>query len=233
MSNEIETVETIGRLALAQDGATLKSVAAALLAEAPLGEPKKLKVPAKVTMTDELVSALTVLPAVFAKEQVTAIRQLPPEELTDLAEEQETITAILKPLDTRLAAIKDAIRHHLDLTAVADGRVTPETEVDANGHYVVARKGMPDTLPMPGTNQAWSNEYKSGTTEIDGSKLLAMYEDGVISRATYLAFTKEVRVFDETKAFASISKDPSLLGIFKKIIKRGRSGSSLYVRKQS
>ena len=232
MSNEIATVETIGRLAMSQDGATLKSVAVALLAEAPLDEPKKLKVPAKVTMTDELVSALTVLPAVFAKEQVAEIRQLTPEELASLAEEQETITAILKPLDTRLSAIKDSIRHHLDLRAVADGRAA-KAEVDNNGHYVVAVKGMPDTLPMPGTNQVWSNEYKSGTTEIDAGKLLTMYEAGEITREEYLAFTKEVRIFDEAKAFASMAKNPSLLRIFKQIIKRGRSGSSLYVRKQS
>lgn len=234
MGSEVQNVEGIGTLALKQDGATLSSVAKALLTDdASLSEPKPLKPPTKVSMTDALVGALTVLPAVFAKKQVTEIRMLTPEELADLAEEQETIEAITKPLKTRLDAIKDSIRHHLDLRGVAGGRVTSETEVDANGHYVFAKPQQPDILAMPGTSKVWSNQYSSGSVQIDGDKLLTMYETGEITREQYLAFTKEVRVFDEAKAMASMAKDPSLLVIFRKIIKKGRAGSALYVRNQS
>lgn len=233
MGSEVQTVENLGTLALKVNGATLASVAKAMLIDAPFNAPKPLKPPTKVVMTDELVGALTVLPAVFAKKQVEEIRQLTPEELADLAEEQETIEAITKPLKTRLDAIKDSIRHHLDLRGVAGGRVTKETEVDANGHFVFAKPQQPDILAMPGTSKVWSNQYSSGSVQIDGDKLLKMYEDGEISRATYLAFTKEVRVFDETKAMAAMAKDPSLLNVFRKIIKKGRPSSSLYVRNQS
>lgn len=231
MGSEVQTVEGIGTLALKEPGATLNSVVKAMLTDEPVSAPVwNAKAPAQVVMTDDLVRALTVLPAVFAKQQVGEVRQLTPEELAAVAEEQETIDGILRPLNTRLAAIKDAIRNHLDLRAVAQGRVTEETEVDSNGHYVVARLKQPDILPMPGTDTVWSNEYRSGSPQIQGEKLLDMYEAGKITREQYLSFTREVRVFDEAKAFAAIAKDPSLLGVLKQIVKRGRPGNSLYVR---
>ncbi len=230
MGNEIMTAEGIGALALKADGATLGSVAEAMLADGPLDTPKKPKAPALVVMTDALIGALTVLPAVFAKKQVAEIRQLSPEELEALAEEYETIDAILKPLKTRQDAIKENVRHHLDQRGVVSGRVNDDTVVDASGHYVFARPQQPDILPMPGTDKQWSNQYSSGSVSIQGEKLLTMYEAGEITRAEYLAFTREVRVFDEAKAFAAIAKNPSMLGILKKIIKKGRPGNSLYVR---
>lgn len=230
MGNAVQTVEGIGTLALKENGATLASVAKAMLTDEPFDAPKKAKPAVVVAMTDALVGALTVLPAVFAKKQVAEIRQLSPEELEILAEEYETLDAILKPLKTRQDAIKETVRHHFDQRGVASGRVDDDTEVDSNGHYVFARPQQPDVLPMPGTDKVWSNQYSSGSVSIQGEKLLAMYEAEEITRAQYLALTREVRVFDEEKAFASIAKDPSLLGIFKKIIKKGRPSNALYVR---
>lgn len=233
MGNEIANIDQIGKIALKADGATLESIARAILSDAPFDEPKPLKAPASVSMTDGLVAALTVLPAVFAKRQVTEIRQLTSEELEALGEEQLTIDAIMRPLKARFEVIKENVRHHLDQRGAAGDRVTSETEVDANGHYVFARPQQPDILAIPGTGKVWSNQYSSGSVQIDGGKLLDMYESGAITREQYLAFTKEVRVFDETKAFASMAKDPSLIGVFKNIIKKGRAGSALYVRNQS
>lgn len=229
---EIEPVIGQGRMALRQENATLKSVAAAMLADAPYDPAEDLKPAESVTLSTKLLMALKDLPVFFGRHQVTQIRQLTEIELRDLGAEQQVIDQIMKPLEARREAIKETVRHHMDLTAVADGKVGPHTERDANGHYVVARKDDPERVPVPGSNKAWSREYRSGRVEIDGRKLLDLYDDGEITREQYLAMTREVRVFDEEKALRSMSKDPSLLNVFRKIIKRGRPGTSLYMRNQ-
>lgn len=229
--SSVEKVVEVGKVALRQEGADLKSVAAALLEDAPYDAPATVTAPAVIEMTDDLVSALAVLPAVFGTTQVDSVRTLSLTELEAMGREQDAIDRVIKPLETRREAIKDAVRSHMDLVAVAMGKVTDETERDAHGHLVVARKGEPEQVTIPGTTKAWSREFRAGKVEIDGGKLLDLYESREITREQYLAMTREVRVFDENKAFAAMAKDPALLKVFRKIIKRGRPSTALFVRK--
>lgn len=229
--NEIERVVEVGKVALRQEGADLKSVAAALLTDTAYAPATQVKPPKDVDMTAGLAGALNDLPKVFGLTRVDEVRTLTEAEKALLGQEQDTIDKILKPLETRLGAIKDAVRNHMDLEAVKEGKVTPDTVVDAHGHYVVAAKDEPEQVRIPGTNKAWSREFRAGKVDIDGSALLDLYEAGEITREQYLAFTREVRVFDEQKAFAAMAKDPSLLNIFRKIIKKGRPSTALFVRK--
>lgn len=228
--SDIESIIAQGRLALRKDGADLKSVAAAMLEDEPYDEARTAEPAKRVEMSDALVHALGVLPAVFGSRQVTEIRQLTEEELRLLGEEQITISEIVKPLETRLEAIKETVRHHMDLTAVADGKVSADTERDSHGHVVVARKSKPEQVAIPGQNKVWSREYRAGRVDIDGARLLDLYETGEITREQYLSFTKAIRVFDEDKAFNAMAKDPSLIGVFRRIIKKGRPGTSLFLR---
>lgn len=229
---EVEPVFENGLRALAQNGATLKSVAAAMTADAPYDEPQELKAAPAVEMTDELVNAIGLLPAYFGQRQVTEIRQLTDDEVYDLGEEQRIIDAILGPLAARRDAIKETIRHHMDLTAIAEGKAGPETERDAHGHLVVARKGAPEEVVIPGTGRKYVRTYRSGSVEIDVAKLKQMALDGDIDHKDYLAMTKQVRVFDEAKALEAMSKKPHLLRAFQKVIKRGRPGTALSMKKK-
>lgn len=228
---EIEKTVEIGKLALRKNGATVLTVAQALIDQVAYDAAKELKAPASVEMTEDLRQALTLLPKVFGQVQVTEIRQLTDDERSALGEEQDVIEAIQDALETREKAIKESVRHHMDLVAIAEGKVTKDTETDAHGHYVVASKGNPERVSIPGTDREWSREYRAGRVEIDGDRLLDLYEAGEISRKQYLAMTKAVRVFDETKAMAAMEKDPGLINVFRKLIKRGRPSLSLYVRK--
>lgn len=230
---EIEKVVEIGRVALREDGATALTVAQALIDQVDYTKAKDLKAAASVEMTEDLQQALTLLPKVFGGTQVTEIRQLTGSERAALYEEQQVIGVVLSAMKTRDEAIKETVRHHMDQVALATGQVTKDTETDAHGHYVVASKQNPERVSIPGTDKEWSREYRAGKTEIDGDRLLDLYEAGEIDRKTYLAMTREVRVFDEAKAMAAMEKDPSLLHVFRKLIKRGRPSLSLYVRKAS
>ena len=230
--SDIEGVVKVGTLALRADGANVKSVAAALLEDAEYVPAEEAKAPATVEMTPELTAALRVIPHVFGGIQVDTIRTLSIAELERLGGEQDAIDQILKPLETRREAIKDAIKNHMDRRAEMLGLVTDETPRDAHGHVVIARKGEPEQIQIPGTGKVWSREFRAGKVEIDPDELLAMYERGEIDRKTYLSFTREVRVFDEAKAFAAMAKDPGLLKVFRKMIRRGRPSTALFVRKQ-
>lgn len=229
--SEVEKVVEVGKLALRKDGATVMTIATALIEQVDYAKAQAPKAPAAVEMTDDLTANLAELPKVFGKTQVTEIRQLTEAEREALGREQDVIEGIQDTLKVRLGAIKESVRHHMDLVAVVEGKVTKDTETDQHGHYVVAAKGQPERVAIPGSDKEWSREYRAGKTEIDGDRLRDMYEAGEIDRKTYLAFTREVRVFDENKAFAAMAKDPSLLAVFKKIIRRGRPTLSLYVRK--
>lgn len=229
---ELEKIIESGRIALRKDGATAESVATALVEAVEYEAAKKVAAPKAIELTPDLLKALSALPGVFGRQQVTEIRQLTEAELKALGEEQLVIEEITKPLTTRREAIKEIVRNHMDEQARAQGKVTEDTLVDAKGHLVVAAPKQPEQVEIPGTDTVWSREFRKGSVDIEPSRLLDMYEAGEIDRKTYLAFTREVRVFDEHKAMAAMAKDPSLLRVFRRLIKRGRPSTALGLRKK-
>lgn len=232
MGSVVESV-LAGNLVL-RNGGSLKDLAAAILAEAdyePLEQgPQAAPV---VEMTPELKNDLAALPHVFGRVQPDEVRTLSLGEQEALYAEQMVVKGIVKVLALREEAIKQTIRGHMARQAEVMQQVTEDTPLDKNGFPIVARKGAPQRANIPGTTQAWSLEYREGTPEVQGERLLELYEAGEITRAEYLAFTKEVRVFDERKAMAAMEKDPTLLNVLRKIVKKGRPSTSLFVRKQS
>lgn len=227
--SELEAVLGAGRRALEEKGVSFSTVLKALSSRV---EPDKAKVPqapAAIPMTDELVHALTVLPAVFGKVNPTSVCQLSDEENRALLEENRTLDTILKALTTRLEDTKAIARNHIHMTAVANGDAAAGGEVDQRGHVLVAGPGEPYKVAIPGTDQAWSLQYVAPRTEISDTLLEQLRET---DNEAYLALTKTVRVFDEEKAIRSIRKNPGLLRTVHSLIKKGRPSTSLFVRKQ-
>lgn len=224
-----EAIERASQVLLG-DGTKLEDVLKALVQE-PNEEIASPSAPKAITLSDEAHRALQVLPAVFGRVQVESIRTLTLAEQEKLGEEALVLDALTSDFRARRDAISEAIRNHLDQAAVASGQAY-EAPKDRNGHYVLGAPKNPATLPIPGTNRKWSSEYRSGRVTVSGDELLRLYEAGEIDRATYLSFTKEVRVLDEEKVYKAVRKQPSLLGVLAKITKRGLPGSSLNIRKQ-
>jgi hypothetical protein len=140
-----------------------------------VGQPKP---PKKIELSDEAHHALQILPAVFGRVQPEVVRPLTDVEQKEIGEEALTLEAILNDLKARQEAIKETIRHHLDRTAITSGRVTPDTPIDKNGHYVLGELKNPARLPIPGTNREWSSEYRSGKVTLSFDELLRLYEVG-------------------------------------------------------
>jgi hypothetical protein len=230
---EIERIER-GRIALKADGANLRAVAKAMVEDVELEAlTEGPKAPAKIELTPEFTQALRSIPVLFGQVQPEELRRLTEAEQVALYAEQKALKLIISDLSVREAAIKTVIRGHMALDARDQGLADEGTVLDASGFPIVARKAEPQRFNVPGTTEAWSLEYREGTPSIEGSRLLEMYDAGEIDRKTYLSMTREVRVFDENKAFEAMAKDPTLLSVFRRIVKKGRPSTGLFVRKQS
>jgi hypothetical protein len=222
-----------GQIAL-REGASLAAVAAAMLVEMPEVEalaPAAPTVPAPVELTPEVKQALEQMAEVFAAVQPTERRRLSDTEVAALYIERDVVKKVGEVLAGREENIKEYVRNHLDVVAEETGRTDANTPRDSKGHYVVAEKGKPERLPIAGTNQAFSREFRSGKASVDGSRLLDMYEAGEISREDYLSFTREMRVFDEDKALKAINDDPKRLEILARLAVPASPTTSLFVRK--
>lgn len=242
-STEISPLYAQGRLALRDGTKTLREVASDLLDPLPPEEPSTdvipfPAVPRPLVLEEKHRKALALLPKVFGKVVVDKRRRLTSDEIATLHEERETVKTVMGVLEGRADAIAENIRHHVDVQAEKDGLADPETTLrDAQGHYILARPQNPTRVNIPGTNEAFSLEYRSGSTgtaSVDNNLLLDLYESGKISREEYLAVTAERRVFDEEKATKAVIKNPALLDVIKQATVRsrpGKPGTSLFVRK--
>ena len=195
---------------------------------------KSPEAPKKVTLTDKAKAALVKLPRVFGGTEVTERRELTGNEVTSLFDEYQTISAIGTLMEDRKESIKQAVRNHIDLTAQQQG--VGDT-VDSHGFRIVASKGAPVRLPVEGSNEEFSLEYRggrAGTMSVSSEKLLDMYEQGEISREDYLALTREKRVFDEDKATKAVLDNPALIEILHSasvVTGATAPSQSLFVRK--
>lgn len=220
---------------------SLKDLATEITSEPPVHDPLGLggvmpfpKIPEPVVLTDADIEALRALPEVFGKVNITERRVLTPEENAAIFREQQVVKAVLAVMSDREDSLKEYVRTSFDVQAEADGIADPATSPrDAAGHYVLGKKGAPERLPIPGTNKAWSREARGGSVSLSGARLEELYANGAISKEEYYAFTREVRVFDEKKARASIAKNPRLLGLLSRITQRGGMSSALFVRKNA
>jgi hypothetical protein len=251
VSKDLTTIIERGQFALRMNpDQTLAELAAAITEEVPTfwTMPGQVipfpDVPAPVIMTKEIQEALEALPEVFGKVNIEKRRTLTPEEITQVFDEHEALGALQNVLQDRRDNLKEYVRTHLDVDAEEENRAIPADVFDAegnkiaeasprdpHGHYVLGEKGSPERLNVPGTNKAFSREASSYKASISGDRLLELYEAGEISREDYLAFTREVRIFDENKARQAIHKDPRLLGLLARITQRGGMKSALFVRK--
>jgi hypothetical protein len=229
---------------------SLEELAAAITEEVPSfwSMPGQVvpfpEVPTPVVMTPEIQEALNALPAVFGKVNLDKRRTMTEEEILDVYKEHEALKALETALKDRRDNLKTYVRHHLDVDAEETNRAVPADVFDKKGnkiveasprdkagHYVLGEKGKPERLHIPGTNMDFSREAASYKAALSGERLTELFEAGEITREEYLAFTREVRVFDEDKARKAIAKDKRFLGLLARITERGGMRSALYVRK--
>ncbi len=242
-----------GRIAL-RDGATLLDVAKNFLEPEPDHTPGSEMIPFPAVprtpiLTAEDKAALARLPEVFGKVLVEERRSLKADEIAALHEERKVVKQVVTVLAGREGVINENIRHHVDVDHEERGVAVPKDKVhagrviveatprDASGHYIFASQGDPTRVHIPDTNEDFSLEYRKGSdggVQIDANHLLDLLESEEITRAQYLALTREVRVFDEAKARQAILKDETLLEVIAKVTRRvapTKPGTSLFVRK--
>lgn len=254
-STEVVPAIQAGLVALKEDpGASVRAVATAMAEpyEPDVARTEEIPfppLPKPLQITKEVRKALKRLPEVFGKVQPETRRTLTDQENHDAYEEREALKAIEKLLKERVEALNEIIRTHMDVDAeergvavpkaVVDDEtgevIVPATDRDAKGHYILCAKQDPERSEIPGENLEWSREFGAGETSFsaDAVALAQMEAEGEISRETYLAMTRNVRVFDEDRATAALH-DPkhrdSVLDVIRKFTSVGKPHTKLWVR---
>lgn len=252
-TTEVEPILAQGRIAL-KSATSLADVQKAMVepyrADTARTEMMPFpEVPAPVVLTDEVREALARLKDVFAVVQPESRRTLTEEERAAVHDERQVLKTIMGLLEGRDEALKTLIRHHMDTDAEERGVAVPQAVVDpatgqviveatdrsADGHYILCAPQKPERCPIPGTNQEWSREYRQGAISTDPLVIEDMLAAGEITRAEYLAMTREVRVFDPNKAMDMAVHKPEyaegILRAIKAMTKVGKPSVSLFVRK--
>lgn len=254
VKSEIESAVKRGAIALKEKG-SLKAVQEAMVepyhADTARTEMVPFPpVPAPVVLTEEAKKALADLPNVFAVVQPETRRTLTEDEMKAVYAERQALKEIVTLLTGRDESLKTIIRHHMDVSAEERNVAVPKAKVDpvsgeviveatdrsADGHYILASPKNPERVHIPGTNQDWSREYRSGTTSLDESVIEDLYKSNQIDREVYLAMTREKRVFDAAKAMDVAVNKPDLRAAILDVIRQmtipGKPGTSLFTRKQ-
>lgn len=202
----------------------------------------KLPKPRKVTR--ELQAQMDRLPGVFGWVELEERRTLSDAELEELRTEHKTLDEVMTALRKRIEDLKEIVRTDMDVRAEEDNIAFPKdivrkgvvvakaTPRDSKGHYILAKgKGQPYKVPIDGTGEAYSQEFRQGKVTVEGEKLLDLYDAGKITRDELLAFTRETRVLDESKAGAALREDPErALEILRMITTHEPPSTALFVR---
>ncbi|MFE0490187.1 hypothetical protein [Streptomyces griseoaurantiacus] len=188
-------------VALRKDsGASLTDVLAEL-AKLPAADPQDRPKPSTAVelVTDGLMKSIKAIPDVFGKIKPGGRRALAAAELASLQAEKDEIDTAIKALTKRKDEIHAMVSVHFDVLAEKQKRVDEGTPQDKKGHYLIARPGDPETAPVKGSGRYFTRERSSDKAALSHERLLALYEEGKITRAEYLAFTATQRDIDQEK----------------------------------
>lgn len=239
---ELEPV-AVGLIELARTNpfAGLQTFSDLLVPESELDEEAQPfpDLPEQVELTPVARAALNRLAKVFGGLSIRTRRALTGQELRALTDEAMTIADLEKVLAARLAEVKEIIRVHLDVEAEEAGvavskarRGVMATLRDRHGHYLLGREKVPKEIPVPGYKRGWKQSFVSGgaKTAPTPAELLKLYGDELVTRAEYLAVSREVRAFDPDRAMAFVRRNPERgLAILRALTKREGPGSALHM----
>lgn len=223
--------------------ATIDKVAEELLGAIPQDDaPNEFpELPTPLTASKEIRDALRTLSQTFNGVVVSERRTLTEDEVAAIGKEYEALQKVLSLITDREEQVKEIIRTHQDVDAeqkglahakdvVLNGNVVAKaTERDKNGHYILAAPKNPQQTTIPGSTMTFSNQFTSGRVTKDLGAIEKAYLNGEIDEKTYRACTVVRRVPDaeKVKAYVLRTGDTKMLA---RIVKRGRNGSSMYLR---
>lgn len=187
-------------------GQTVEEILARITAPAPTSTDVQPTVPTAVALKPAQIEALDRLPVVYGQVRVTEPRELSPLEREALLAERDQIDALLG-LAKRKEVIREYLATDLDRVAERTGAAVPgETPRDKAGHYL-----LDGEVPVPGTGRKITRTLNRAKVGVSNDRLLAAYEADRLTRAQFLAVTREVRVYDPAKAQVAVVSDPGLL----------------------
>jgi hypothetical protein len=235
-STELELVAQ-GALALVNGDKpwTILDLAADLAGPAAVfTEADPIPAPApKVVFSELLRKALKALPELFGQVMPDEVCKLDRHELKAVTDEAANLDVIAKEIKVRREAIQAIIRNHQDREAEEAENGLPAgtqriAEGAARGHWLLASPGKPYKTPVDGYADSWRQQMVKGEVSVSPAVLFDMAKSGQLTREEFLAFTREVRVYDAEKAQAFIRRNPVRgLSILARMTSRSAPSASL------
>lgn len=180
----------------------LTDVLARLATAPPFDPAKPVKAATAVDLvTAPLMAAITEIPKVFGDVKPPQSRRLlNSTELVSLRAEKIQIDLAEKALKKRKEEIHRMISVHFDVVAERQKRIDPEkTPKNKDGHYLLASAGNPEKAVVKDGEKHFTREKAKDKVVFSMEKLLALYENGDITRAEFLMVTSPTRVVDKAK----------------------------------
>lgn len=152
-------------------------------------------------------------------------RLMAPTEIHNLAVLGKDVKTAEKVLSIANAGIKTAVFNHFDVGLEISN---PDEELpydEKSGHYLVNCE-----LVVEEEGLRFTRECRQAAPDLTADHLLALYEDGKMTRAEYLKATRQVRVLDEDGLMNVLRKRADLLEDIEEIIEPGKVTASFYIR---
>lgn len=210
-----------------QDDDNLSTLLTRVAARKVVAEPEVAhKEPRVVPVSETQQKALwSVAVDLGATTLPTSRRTLELDEQIDLATIARDAKIAEKTLKVANAAIKTAFFNHFDVTLEEDN---PDEELpydEKSGHYLVDCE-----LVLEEEALRITRELRQGAPDLTADHLLALYEDGKMTRAEYLKATRQVRVLDEDGLMSVLRKRADLLEDIEEVIEPGNVTASFWIR---
>lgn len=189
-------------------------------------EPVPAVIPTPKAITPKQTAAMEKVSDVYGKVVPTERRALAPVEIGSLIEEKQTLDEVKKMATSRLEDVTVTIHNHLNVVLEEAGQ-TDGVLLDGKGNYIAeGRAGSPDH------EQEFAREVKNYAASLDEAGLKNAEALGMLSHEDYLAMTRQVRVVDETRVMALLSKKPEVLRAIQFATVPGKKGTAVALRKR-
>lgn len=185
----------------------------------------------RLPLTTEAEKALATLPQdikLGLDATPTERRALTAYELAVLASERESLDAVKKAIEARLADQRVAIFNHLDVELESSPDFDPDLyEVDDKGHYIAKAK-----VPVAGHQRSYVRDVREGSPSVTAESLRTVVDDDEdmdddttkFTYQDYLACTTAVRVLDEAKTSLQMRSQPAkMVRALRRAIVKGKS----------
>jgi len=228
---EIVPTPTVGgrvRKALSRAKVSVSDVLRATRPEASKVTLAETPIPQDPSLNEDAWDAIEKVAGLLAALELPKHRRmLTTPELEEVTRTYEALQTALKGLDRARNQIKAAAFNHFDAVAEHDGKITDETQFTKEGWAIVDDR---ESAAVEGLRKILTREVSGGKVQLPLEALRALVEDEKLGQEDFLALTRQIRVVDEDRVMAWLSKNADRADVLAEATEIGKSSASFWLR---